>query len=87
MEDIVELAARKLLGIVGPSGTYSEALQWWLLKFGSHIFVCISVESFVDWTANMIPLWAVYMEFMSGHPIALDKPPIVQPMGVWKKWH
>ena len=33
-EDVVKSVARKLLGSSGPSGTDSEALQRWLLKFG-----------------------------------------------------
>ena len=37
MEDLVNLVARKILGISGTSGTDLEYLQGWLLKVGKEI--------------------------------------------------
>ena len=35
-EDMVEKVAHKLSGRVGPSGTDSESLQGWQIKFRDH---------------------------------------------------
>ena len=35
-EKVVESVAQKLSWSIGPSGTYLEALQGWILKFGDH---------------------------------------------------
>ena len=52
-EDVVESVARKVSGISGPSGTDSEALQGWLLKFGDHnIIFSVNVRYFVDCLAK-----------------------------------
>ena len=48
-EEAVESVARKLLGASVPGGTYSEALQVWILKFGEDSTrLSTSVETFVD---------------------------------------
>ena len=58
-EDVVESFMWKLLGVSGPVGTDSEALQGWLFKprKGTKILRTI-VEIFSDWLANGIPPWA-----------------------------
>ena len=87
VEYVVELVAQKCLWSAHPGGTDSEALQWWLLKFGGHSKkLRISVEYFVDWLANTIPSWVAYQEFMTGCLIALDKLPSVHPVGAWEIW-
>ena len=85
-EDVVELVALKRSGSVGLGGTYSEALQGWLIKFWDHRFFLICVESFVDWLENQNPPWISYQEFMYGCLIALDKIPGVRPAGVGEMW-
>ena len=53
MEDVVKSVAQKLSASAGPSGTYSEALQGCILKFGDNLKrLCISVECFVECMAN-----------------------------------
>ena len=55
-EDVVKLVAQKLLGSLIPGGTYLEALQGWILKFGDdRKKPCISVEIFIEWLANNNP--------------------------------
>ena len=86
-EEAVESVARILWGSAGPSGTYLEALQRWLLKFGDYRRkLRISVKSFVDWMANQNPACDAYRLFMSGRLIALDKLPGVSPVGVGEMW-
>ena len=71
------------MGISGPGGTDSEALQGLLLKCGEDSTrLRTSVETFVDWLANGSPHWAAYHAFMSGRPIALAKQPGVRSVGV-----
>ena len=82
-EDVVELVARKIWGGAGPSGTDSEYLHGWLLKFRDDIKkLHISVETLVEWLTNQIPPWAAYREFISERLIALDKELGVYPMGI-----
>ena len=53
MEDVVKSVARKLSGSAGPSGTDSESLQGWPLKFGDHSRnICVNVRYFVDCLAK-----------------------------------
>ena len=86
-ENVVKLVARKLLGILRPVGTYSEALQGWYLKSGEdERKICISVEIFVNWIANNNPPCTAYCPFMSGRLIALDKQPGIHPVGVGETW-
>ena len=64
VEYVVELVAQKCLWSAHPGGTDSEALQWWLLKFGGHSKkLRISVEYFVDWLANNGTPWDLYWFF------------------------
>ena len=56
-EDVVRSIARKLSGILVPSGTELEAPQGWLLKSGEDIKNCISVGTFFEWIANKNPPW------------------------------
>ena len=86
-EDAVESIGRKLSGSAGPGGTYSEALQGWLLKFGDYSKKNrISVESFVDWLVNQNPPWAAYRAFMSSRLVASDNLPGVCPVGLGETW-
>ena len=86
-EDLVELAARKLLVSAGTSGTEYEDLQGWILKFVDHRKkLRISVETFVGWIANSISPWAAYQEFLSGLLFAFDKLPGVRLVGVGENW-
>ena len=64
-----------------------EALQGCLMEFGEDgTRLRTSVENFVDWLANGSPPWAAYRAFMSGRPIALDKQPDLNPVGVGGIW-
>ena len=75
------------MGSSGPGGTDSEALQGWLLKFGEDgNRLHTKVETFVDWLANGRPTWVAYHAFMSGQLIALNKHPVVRPVGVGETW-
>ena len=86
-EEAVESVAQTLLGISGPGGTYSDALQGWLLKFGEDSTRLLSsVENFVNWLANESPPWAAYCVFMSFRMIVLDKQPGIRPVGVGETW-
>ena len=54
--EAVESVARKLLGVSGPGGTNSEALQEWLLKFGyESTRLPTRVKTFVEWLTNGSP--------------------------------
>ena len=87
MEKSVELVARKILGISGPGGTDSEALQGCLLKFGEDSTrLRTSVETFVEWLANGSPPWLTYRAFMLGRLIAVVKQPYVRLVGVGETW-
>ena len=77
----------KISGSAGPSGTYSKALQGWVLKFGDHsINISVNVRYFVDWLAKKPP-WAASQEFMSGCLIALNKIPRLCLVGVEEMWY
>ena len=74
MEDVVESVARIFLGRSGPGGTYTEALQGWLLKYGEdRNKLRISVKTFAGWLANQNPPWETYWGFISGCLILIDK--------------
>ena len=73
-EKDVESIAQELLGISGPGGTDSEALQVWLMKYGEDSTrLRTSVETFVDWLANGSPPRAAYHACMYGRLIVLEK--------------
>ena len=56
MDDMVKLVVRKLSGSAGIGGMDSEALQFWLQKFGdTSKTLRIIVEYFADWLANQSP--------------------------------
>ena len=86
-EEAVKSVTKILLESYGPGGTYSEALQGWLLKFGEDSNrINTSVETFVDWSANGSPPWAAYRAFMSGRLISLDKHPGVRLVSIGETW-
>ena len=61
----------------------SEALQGWLMKFGEDSTrLSISVETFLDWSANGSLPCAAYCVFMFGGLIALDKQSVIRLVGV-----
>ena len=69
------------MGSFVPGGTDSEALKVWILKFGEDSTrLRTSVETSVEWLANMSLPWKAYRAFMSGRLIALDKQTIVRPV-------
>ena len=52
-DEVVKSVGKTLSGSAGPSGTYLEAKQGWLLKFGDHSKkLRIGVESGVGRLAN-----------------------------------
>ena len=80
--------ARIILGIAGPGGADSEALQEWLLKFGDNSKKnCISVESFVEWLVNQNQSLVDYRDFMSVCLIVLDNIPGLCLVGARETWH
>ena len=86
-EDVFESVAHKFPGVSGPSGTESDALQGWLLKFKEDIKkLRVSVENFVDWLSNQNPPWASYRSFVSGRLISIDKRTDVRTVGIGETW-
>ena len=76
MEDVIESFAQKLSGSLGPGGTYSEALQGWLLNFGEDS----------KRLHNGSLTWADYHAYISVRLIVLDKQPGVCPVGLGEMW-
>ena len=74
MDDMVKLVVRKLSGSAGIGGMDSEALQFWLQKFGdTSKTLRIIVEYFAEWLANQSPPWDAYWVFISCRLVSLDK--------------
>ena len=86
-KDTVTGVAGRLLGGAGPGGTDSVSLQHWLLRFGAaSAELRLIVGEFVEWLGNGWPLWAAYRALISGRLIALDKQPVIRPVGVGETW-
>ena len=66
-EEVVEAVASKLSGSAGLGGVDSQALQHWLLRFGSASkSLRLEVAGFASWMANGFPPWAAYRALMGG---------------------
>ena len=83
----LRVSCAKTSGSTGPSGTYLEALQGRLLKFGDHSRkICVNEKYVVDCLAQEKPPWAAYWAFTSGCLLALDKLPGLRLVGVGETW-
>ena len=86
-EDTVKVVAGRLSGGGGPGGTDSVSLQHKLLRFGAaSADLRLIVGDFVEWLENGRPPWAVYQALMSVRLIAMDKQPVIRPVGVGGTW-
>ena len=86
-KDTVTAVAGRLSGGAGPGGTDSMSLQHWLLRFGAaSAELRLIVGDLVEWLGNRRPPWATYRALMSGRMIALDKQPVIRPVGVGGTW-
>ena len=86
-KDTVMAVAGRLLGGAGPGGKDSVSLQNWLLRFGAaSAELRLIFGDFVEWLGNGRPPWAPYRALMSGHMVALDKHPVIRPVGVGEIW-
>ena len=83
-DDEVTWVASKLSSAAGALGAEAMELHNWLLCFecASKEFR-VAVASLEDWVANSSPPWVAYRALMACRLVALDKRPVVRPMGIW----
>jgi hypothetical protein len=86
-EECIAKAAARLSGGAGPCGVEAKMLKHWLLRHGAHSEkLRKAMADWVDWLSNGSPPYAAYCAVNTVRPIALDKCPGVQPLGVGKVW-
>ncbi len=86
-EECIAKAAARLSGSTGPCGVEAKMLKHWLLQHGAHSEkLRKAMANWVDWLSNGLPPYAAYHAVNTVRPVALDKCPGVQPLGVGEVW-
>ena len=84
-EEDVMWVSGKISWAAGPSGTDVMAFKSWLLRFGQELAsLKEEMVAWTDWLANVSPPWVAYHAIMAARLVALDKWPVVWPVGIRK---